>query len=197
VTEIIAFRSGASGKIDLRLAYRLCLDEHMELVEFARLSEQQRVELEGDERDPWDAGGSTLLFRPKERHVALRHGQGPLVASAGMVVVEAEVGPQRFPVVGLGGVIVNRQYRGRGLARGVVTAALAQAGQLGPEFMLLFCHADRVGLYRKLGFVEVEYPVTVEQPDGPVEMTMRTMWRALRPGALWPDGSVSVCSLPF
>lgn len=169
----------------------------MELVEFGRLTERQRAELEGDEDDPWDAGGSTMRFRPKEQHVGLRGDQGPLVASAGMVVADVDVGDRRFRVVGLGGVIVNRDHRGRGLAREVVTAALARAQRLGPEFMLLFCHPDRAGLYRKLGFAELDTKVTVEQPDGAVEMTMRTMWRALRPGATWPAGSVAVRSMPF
>lgn len=95
------------------------------------------------------------------------------------------------------GVIVNLHHRGRGLARKVVTAAIARAEPLGPEFMLLFCHADRQGLYRRLGFAAVESSVSVEQPDGPVEMAMRTMWRALRPGVSWPEGNVAVRGLPF
>ena len=118
-------------------------------------------------------------------------------AAAGLVVVEVEVSDERFPVVGLGGVIVNRHHRGRGHAGAVVTAAIARAEGLGPEFVLLFCHPDRIGLYRKFGFVEVKPPVTVEQANGPVHTTMRTMWRALRPGALWPGGSVAIRSLPF
>ena len=169
----------------------------MPIVEFGRLTEEYRAQLEGDEHDPWGAGDSTLLFRPKERHVAVREHWGRLVASAGMVLVDVEVAAERFPVVGLGGVIVNMHHRGRGLAREVVTAALAQAEQLGPDFMLLFCHADRVGLYLKFGFAEIDSTVTVEQPDGAVQMPMRTMWRALRPGAMWPEGSVTVHGLPF
>ena len=169
----------------------------MELVEFGRLTEEQRRELEGDEEDPWDAGGSTLHFQPKHQHVALRDDRGKLVASAGMVVVDVEVSGRRFRVVGLGGVIVNQHHRGRGYARQVVTAALALAEGLGPDFMLLFCHTDRVGLYRKLGFAEVEFETTVEQPDKRVVMPMRAMWRGLRAGATWPDGRVAVLGLPF
>ena len=41
---------------------------------------------------------------------------GRLVASTGFVVVEAEVAAARFEVVGIGGVIVNQAYRGRGKA---------------------------------------------------------------------------------
>ena len=175
----------------------MCFDERVELIEFGRLTQRQRRELEGDEQDPFDAAGSTLHFRDKDRHVGLRDDRGRLVASAGMVVAEVEVAGRRFPVVGLGGVIVNAERRGRGHAREVVTAALARAERLGPEFILLFCHADRAGLYRLLGFTEVGSEVTVDQPDGTATMPMRAMWRGLRADASWPDGGVALLGLPF
>jgi predicted N-acetyltransferase YhbS len=168
----------------------------MEVVEFGPLTPQQREELEGDEHDPFDAAGATLSYRRKEHHVALRH-HGRLVASTGMLVVDVEVGRERFAVVGLGGVIVNARHRGIGLAREVVNAALAKAETLGPAFAILFCHDDRVGLYLKLGFREVPSEVRVGQPHGYAAIPERTMWRALRPGLTWPAGPVVVHSLPF
>jgi predicted N-acetyltransferase YhbS len=169
----------------------------MELVEFGRLTERYRTELEGDEEDPWDAAAWTLQFLPKEHHVGLRDDRGRLVASAGTIVVDVDVDGRRFPVVGLGGVIVNAEHRGRGYAREVVSAAIEGAGRLGPDFMFLFCHADRAGLYGKLGFNEIATKATVEQPGGTVTMPMVAMWRALRPGAVWPEGRVALLSLPF
>jgi predicted N-acetyltransferase YhbS len=169
----------------------------MEIVEFGQLTPEIRAELEGDELDPFDAGGATLEFRRKDRHVALRDDVGRLIASTGIVVVEVEAGSERFPVAGIGGVIVNAGYRSRGFARTVVEAALAKARTLGPEFALLFCHADRSGLYRKLGFVDVESEVLVAQPDGYAPMPQLAMVRALRDGAAWPDGPLTVHSLPF
>lgn len=169
----------------------------MEIVEFGHMTADQRDELQGDEDDPFGAAGITLEFQRKERHVALSDERGRLVASAGMVVVEVEVASERFPVVGLGGVIVNADYRGRGLARTVVNAAITTAGTLGPRFMLLFCHPDRTGLYDRLGWGEVRPPVRVQQPDGFAEMPMRTMWRALTDGARWPSGDLTVRGLPF
>lgn len=169
----------------------------MEVIEFGRLTDAFRHELEGDEPDPFEARGNPLTYRPKDRHVALRDGGGQLVASTGMVVVEVEVEQRRFPVVGLGGVIVNAQHRGRGLAREVLEAALAKAGDIGPDFALLFCHANRMGLYRKVGFTELDAPVTVKQSTGYANMRQRIMWRALREGAEWPPGLVLVHSLPF
>lgn len=169
----------------------------MEIVEFGSLAPERRAELEGDEDDPFDAAGSTLRFRPKERHVALKDGRGRLVASTGLLMVDVEVAGARFPVIGLGGVIVNARYRGRGLAREVVEAALSKASRLGPAFAVLFCLPDRAGLYRRLGFSEIQSRVLIEQPQGFVPMPMVTMWRALAESARWPDGAVTVHSLPF
>lgn len=114
-----------------------------------------------------------------------------------MLVTEVESTGDRFPVVGLGGVIVNAAYRGRGLGRRVVDAALGRARTMGPPFASLFCHANRVGLYGRLGFTEVTSPVSVQQPSGLAAMPQCTMWQALRAGAEWPSGRVVVRGLPF
>lgn len=169
----------------------------MEIVEFGRLAREQRAELEGDEDDPFDAAGSTLAYQRKERHVGIEDDRGRLVALTGMLVVEVEVQARRFSVVGIGGVIVRADHRGRGLAREVVQAALAKARTLGPAFALLFCHDDRAGLYRKLGFAEIRSDVVVEQPGGRAQMPDRAMWQALQSDAAWPEGPVIVHSLPF
>jgi predicted N-acetyltransferase YhbS len=169
----------------------------MEIVEFGHMTAGQRDELQGDEDDPFGGAGITLEFQRKQQHVALSDERGRLVASAGMVVVEVEVADERFEVVGLGGVIVNAAHRGRGLARTVVTAAIARSATLGPRFMILFCHPDRAGLYRRLGFGHIDPPVMVHQRDGYAEMPMRTMWRALADGATWPSGHLTVRGLPF
>ena len=169
----------------------------MEVVEFGRLSDQQKRALEGDEHDPFDAARIALRFRPKERHVGLQDDSGRLVASTGMVVVDVEVDGDLLPVVGLGGVIVSAPNRGRGLARRVVEVALSRARQIGPRFAILFCHEDRAGLYRRLGFVEMPGDVLVEQRSSYATMPQRTMWIALHDDATWPPGNVIVHSLPF
>jgi GNAT superfamily N-acetyltransferase len=169
----------------------------MEVVELGPLTANVRSELEGDEHDPFEVGGLPLVFRPKDRHVVLRDHDGRLVASAGLLVVEADVAGERIPVVGFGGVIVNAEHRGRGLGREVVQAALTRAQTMGPDFALLFCLPSRAGLYRRLGFSRIPPPVCVEQPDGIAEMPLHTMWHPLAPGATWPAGPVVLRSLPF
>jgi GNAT superfamily N-acetyltransferase len=115
-----------------------------------------------------------------------------------MVVAEVEAGGTRFPVVGVGGVIVAGRFRGRGHARTLLAALLQDAARLGPELAMLFALPSRAGLYRKLGFADIDAPVRVEQPGGPVTMHPDVaMWRALRAGAAWPAGRVALLGLPF
>src|ERR1700737_160913 len=120
-------RTGATFRVPMARSSRVWLHSRMEVVEFGRLTDAQRAELEGDERDPFDAEGATLRYRRKNRHVALRDDGGRLIASAGLVTTEVEVAGERFAAVGLGGVIVNAECRGRGLARRVVQEALDRA----------------------------------------------------------------------
>jgi GNAT superfamily N-acetyltransferase len=169
----------------------------VEVIEFGRLTPQLRAELEGDEDDPFDMAGSTLHYRAKEQHVALRAADGRLAASTGLVPVELEAGRVRFAAVGLGGVIVVARYRGQGLARRIVSEALARARTLGPDFAILFCREDRSGLYLKLGFADVGPDVLAEQPGGYVPVPLRMMWFGLTDGAVWPPGAVVLHGLPF
>jgi GNAT superfamily N-acetyltransferase len=168
----------------------------MELIELAELTELERAQLEGDEDDPFEHARAPLHFRPKEGRLGLLDGDR-LVAAAGWVPAEVEVAGARFPVLGVGGVIVNADYRGRGLARRAVEAVLERSAGGGLDLAMLFCLDDRAGLYRRLGFAEIDSPVTIEQPDGPVRMPLVAMWRALRPGAEWPAGPVALLGLPF
>jgi predicted N-acetyltransferase YhbS len=170
----------------------------MELVEFGPLTDELRAQVEGDEADPWDAARvPPLQWRGKEHHLALRDDGGRLIASAGLLSADVEVGGVRFPVVGLGGVIVNRAHRGRGLSLRVVEAALSKAVTLGPKFAVLFCHEDRIGLYRRFGFEVVHADVLVGHDGDRIVMPMHTMWRALTTDANWPDGRVEVDGPPF
>jgi predicted N-acetyltransferase YhbS len=177
---------------------RFCFDEPVKLIEFGPLTDERRAEVEGDEADPFDAARvPPMQWRAKQRHVGLTDEGGRLVASAGLLVTEVEAGGEPFPVVGLGGVLVNQAHRGRGLSLRVVQAALDKAATLGPNFVVLFCHEDRMGLYRRFGFAEVRSEVLVEGESGQLVMAMRTMWLALRPGASWPDGPLVLQGRPF
>lgn len=173
------------------------MTESLDLIEFGQLSESQRAELEGDEVDPFGVVGNTLVWRKKDRHVGLRGSDGRLVASAGLVLADAQIGEVEVPVVGIGGVIVAAPHRGRGLSTRVIGEVLARAARMGPSLAMLFCQTDRVGLYVRHGFAEVPPPVLVEQPDEVVEIPHVTMWRPLREQASLPEGQVILRGLPF
>jgi hypothetical protein len=92
---------------------------------------------------------------------------------------------------------VTRSQRGRGLMAQVVAPTLAIAERMGPGHAMLFCRPQLVPIYGRLGFEEIDAAVAAEQPTGPVEVPMRAMWRALRPGVTWPSGPVRLLGLPF
>jgi predicted N-acetyltransferase YhbS len=167
----------------------------MELVEGGQFTAVQWDELRAGEEHPFGVSG--LQWRRTDGFLALRGPDG-LVSSAGWAIVEVEAGGHVFDVVGIGAVIVARPHRGRGLMRRVLDAVLERAGELGPEFAMLFCSVANSRRYARFGFHAIAARVTAKQPDGrTVDMGEVTMWRPLRDGATWPEGPVSVLGLPF
>ncbi|MFE6872226.1 GNAT family N-acetyltransferase [Kitasatospora sp. NPDC057692] len=162
------------------------------------LDDYDMSEILGDTPDAFGVAELGFTWRPKEHHVGIRaEPDGRLVAHAGLVVLPVTAGGRHTELVGLGGVAVAADRRGRGLARAVVDGALARARALGPSTAILFCRPDVAGLYARLGWRPVEGPVEVEQPAGPVVMPLRTMWFPLREGAQFPEGAVRLHSLPM
>src|ERR1700736_3620692 len=91
----------------------------MQGVELDALAEPYWEELVAGEREPWGGGGGEgLSWRDKTHNIGVRDDGGRLLAAGGAVLAEVRVGPQSpFHVAGLGGLIVTRSARGRGLAR--------------------------------------------------------------------------------
>jgi predicted GNAT family N-acyltransferase len=170
----------------------------VELVELDEITSRQWSEIAAGEREPWGGAAEGLAWADKQRHLGLRAGDGALVAIAGAMIADVEVGgAERFQVVGIGGVFVTPRERGRGHVRRLLEPLLEIATEMGPDRAMLFCRAELMALYGTLGFLEIPAPVRARQPDGTVEMPMRAMWRALAAGAAWPAGRVEVRGLPF
>ncbi|MEU3493350.1 GNAT family N-acetyltransferase [Kitasatospora cineracea] len=151
----------------------------------------------GEAEDPFEVASVGGVWRPKDRHFGV-HRDGRLVAHSGFVVAPVEVGGRRFEVAGIGGVLVSPHWRGHGLARAVVGAALDAARADGLEYAMLFCLPDRAPLYAHLGWTALPDPVTADQPEGPVAVALGAMWLGLVPGARWPEGGPArLRSLPF
>ena len=170
----------------------------MEAIELPGVSSEQWRAIQGEEANPWGGEAEELSWAEKQRHVGVRGEDGELLAMAGALVAEVSVeGGEPFGVVGIGGVIVRRDMRGRGLARLVVEAILDVGRGLGPAHAMLFCREPLVALYERFGFHTIAAPVSAAQPDGRIEMPMHSMWSPLRAGASWPAGAVEVLGEPF
>lgn len=170
----------------------------MRLVELDRRSEPYWDELIAGEHEPFGSVGEQLMWRDKTRNVGVREDDGRLVAAAGTVLAEVKVGQEpSFQVAGLGGLIVTRSARGRGLARLLAVRLLEIAGELKVERAMLFCRPELTSLYAQFGFITIEAPVWVDQPAGRVEMPMPAMWSALGGNAGWPPGRVDLLGEPF
>jgi predicted N-acetyltransferase YhbS len=171
----------------------------VELVTLADVNRREWKQMIGDEPEPWGGGpAERLTWRDKTTHVGVRAEDGTLVALAGAVLADVEVGgAMRFRVLGIGSVFVARSVRGQGLT-GKLLAGLLERPELdGAEHAMLFCRPQLAGLYAKHGFQDINAPVRAQQPSGAVEMPLHAMWRPLSDAAVWPEGPVEVRGLPF
>jgi GNAT superfamily N-acetyltransferase len=170
----------------------------MRLVELDRRSAPYWDELIAGEQEPFGGIGEQLVWRDKTHNIGVREDDGRLVGAGGVVLVEVTVEREpSFQVAGLGGLIVTRRARGRGLARLLAARLLDLAGELKTERAMLFCRPELTSLYAQLGFVTIEAPVCVDQPEGRIEMPMPAMWSALGNDVGWPAGRVDLLGEPF
>ncbi|MFD0418795.1 GNAT family N-acetyltransferase [Streptomyces sp. NPDC127108] len=174
--------------------------EALTAIRLAAYSRADQNEILGDGADPFGVAETGLTWLPKEEHFGVRSQTGRLVAHAGLLRLPLTIGGSATEVIGVGGVAVAPDLRGRGLARTVLTAALDHARTMGPRHALLFCRPPLVALYDRLGWRALTGDVHVRQPDGPVVMPLRTMWTPLGAGteaAPWPEGEVRLRSFPM
>ncbi|MEU9160938.1 GNAT family N-acetyltransferase [Streptomyces sp. NPDC048424] len=169
---------------------------HPTAVRLARYTKTEQSEILGDGPDPFGVAEAGLTWLPKEDHFGVRQGDR-LVAHAGLLRLPLSIGGVDTEFMGVGGVAVAPDVRGRGLARLVLTAALDHARTTGLHHALLFCRPLLVPLYERLGWRTLDEDVHVEQPGGTVKMPLPTMTIPLRADAHRPDGPVHLRSLPM
>lgn len=87
-----------------------------------------RAEIIDGGPEPSGIGELDLVWRDKVGHVGLRD-RGRLVAHAGGLPSQLRVRDQRVLAVGLGGVLVHRSLRGRGVGARVVRGAIYRMRQ--------------------------------------------------------------------
>ena len=169
----------------------------MRLVELDRITDGDWQQVIAGEPQPWGGVGEALEWRKKSHNLGIRDEAENLVALAGLVLAEVRVGDEQLQMAGIGGVIVTRTARGRGLARVLIERLLQLARELGADRAMLFCLPTNAGLYTKFGFQLIEVPVRAWQPDGLVEVPMCAMWKPLASAAGWPEGKVELLDGPF
>ncbi len=176
-------------------AKHYCL--RVRLVELDRITDGDWQQVIAGELEPWGSVAEALQWRETSHILGLRDDAGNLAALAGLVLADVLVADAPLQVAGLGGVIVTRSARGRGLARVLIERLLQIAHELRAERAMLFCSPANIGLYAKFGFQLIEDPVWVVQPGGLVEMPLRAMWKPLTPAANWPRGRIELTDEPF
>ncbi len=170
----------------------------MRLVELDRPSEPYWEELVAGEPEPFGAIGESLIWRDKTRNIGVREDDGRLVAAAGVVLAEVKTEQEPpFEVADLGGLMVTRSARGRGLARMLCQRLIVLAGELEVRRAMLFCLPKLMPFYREFGFVRIDAPVWADQPGGRIEMPLQGMWKALESETDWPSGRVELQGEPF
>jgi hypothetical protein len=170
----------------------------LEIIELGPLSLAEWIGLTGRDPDAFGDRSAGVVWRPKDRHVAVRDEHGKLAAVGGVTVGTVSVGGgEPFPVVGFGGLIVRRDLRGSGLMTPLMDRLVALGDSLGPDRALIFCEEPLVPLYTGRSYTLIESPVRVDQPDGRITMPIPALWRPIRPGPPWPAGPVEVDGLPF
>lgn len=75
-----------------------------------------------------------------------------VIAHLGVVQRQVTIGGTPADVAGIQNVAVLPGYRGRGLCRAMLTAAMDEAKQRGLDYGILFCVADSVPLYARCGW---------------------------------------------
>ncbi|MGW6060357.1 GNAT family N-acetyltransferase [Streptomyces sp. NPDC055189] len=145
--------------------------------------------------DPFGVKETGLVWADKQ-HTLTAVCAGRPVASAGWLLRDMAFDGLPRRAAGLGGVLVPPAYRGRGIARTVISVAIEHARAAGAETMILLCRPELIPLYTRLGWGEVSVPVTLQQPDGARISPLTTMIYDLA-NLPQPTTSVDLRGLPF
>lgn len=146
--------------------------------------------------DPFGMQAFALSWREKEWHFFVDV-EGEPVSHVGVLRHDVRVDGEPVPVAGLGGVITEPGFQGRGFAQALLREAVAfMSDELDADFGFLFCLPRLVPFYERMGWQRLPRPVFIEQPGGVLEYPAEAMVLPLR-GRPWPPGKTEMQSLPW
>ena len=134
--------------------------------------------------------------KPPGWYVLAKH-EEKLVGSLEVFERSISVGGESLTVGGIGGVLTNPEWRGRGVARAMLKRSEEfLKDELGVDFGLLICGEKVAPVYAKCGWFPVAGPTTFQQPHGAVVYRQLTMILPCN-GRQWPGGEIDLCGLPW
>jgi GNAT superfamily N-acetyltransferase len=114
-------------------------------------------------------------------------------------IIERRATVSEEPVLlgGLGGLVTQPEYRGKGLATATLRESVRfMTGELQVGYGLLLCEERLEPFYRRLGWESVSGPLFFDQPAGRVQWARSVMVLPLR-GKPWPEGEIDLRGLPW
>ena len=153
-----------------------------------------RAELEAWDNEQF--GQIPYVWTPAEWYAEARV-EGRLAGALEIVTREVMVGAESARVAGIGGVKTKPEFRLRGVASAMLSAAAQlMHDRLGVEFGLLICRRQVAPVYEKAGWIHVSGPTTFSQPGGTATYPNDTM--VLQLGTReWPEGPIDLCGNPW
>lgn len=122
---------------------------------------------------------------------------GQLAGALEIVTREVRAGVEIARVAGIGGVKTRPEFRLRGVASAMLSAAAQlMRDRLDVEFGLLICQHRVAPVYQKAGWTQVSGPTTFSQPSGTITYPYDTMILKLR-NREWPCGPINLCGNPW
>ena len=123
-------------------------------------------------------------------------------ATAELAGRRVRVGTAAVRIAGVSGVMTHPEYRGRGLAREIMTLVMKTAAERygDVDFGLLDCRNELVGFYEPLGWRREPGRIfyTLDGVRGMYDSEhVNIMVYPLTHGAVWPGGDVDLLGLPW
>ncbi len=124
---------------------------------------------------------------------------GDLIGHLSITERAATAGGAPVALAGIGAVIVQPGWRGRGVGRALLARAeAAMREETAADFGLLICEAHRLTFYTALGWQPVPGPLFFTSWRGERQQAgQHVLVLPLREGLTWPPGEIDLCGLPW